>query len=550
MTSEPWLDEEDHRKIVERPRPLGEVLVEQEAPEALAATARGGPGALLRRWPTVLATLVVAWLCAEAFLIAHHPTYTSTTTVFLKPVTGNALSADSMTNSQQLTVAMETEARLVQSPGVAELAAKIGGSRLATQSAALSATVLPNTQIVTIQFAAVTPARALRGATAFATAFLDYRTAQAQDAEKRQLASLQAQSASAERQLQSAIREAAGPRPAPGASTRVQLYTSRLAAISENIGQIQSQDINPGSVVTPASTPRTTVFGSRKVALGSATVLGLVVAVLLALLRDRVDDRVRAEQDTEIEGVPVWARIPRRDPTPRFVDELDDDDPVRDGFRCVRTSIVRAVPRPCVVTLTRDPALPSVVGVALDIGLSLSGAGYRVVVVDASLEPDGLAGIASAVGAGLSDRLEGNTTPHAWTQQWRGLRLLTAGERLASARDLLADVRMAELVEELRSEVDFVVIAAPEATTAEAITLGEMSDATVLVAADRITRRRWIAENLARHAGLGASPIGIIAVHGSRRRRPRRRPWIPIPRIPAPRLSGRRIPTPRMPWRR
>lgn len=549
MTSEPWLDEEDHRRVVERPHPLGEVLLDQEAPEAAVATTRGGPRALLRRWPTIVATLLVVWLCAEAFLVAHHPTYTSTTTVFLKPVTGNALSADSMTNSQQLTVAMETEARLVQSPGVAELAAKIGGPELATQSAALSATVLPNTQIVTIQFAAVTPARALRGASAFATAFLAYRTAQGQDAEKRQLASLQAQSTGAERELQSAIREAGGAHPAPGASTRVQLYTSRLAAISQSMGQIQAQDINPGSVVTPASAPRTTLLGSRKVVLGSATAVGLILALLLVLLRERVDDRVRGEQEAEIEGVPVWARIPRRGCDAVFVDELDDDDPVRDSFRCVRTALVRSTSRPCVVTITRDPALPSVVAVALDLGLSLSGAGHSVVVVDASLEPDALVGIASVAGAGLSDRLQGGTTPRTWTQQWRGLRLLTAGEGLSSARDLLADVRMADLVEELRAGFDAVVIAAPEATSAEAITLGAMSDATVLVAADRVTRRRWIAENVARHADFGSGLVGIVCVRRPSSRRGRGAAPQPQPRRRL-RLPTVRITTPRMPWQR
>jgi len=522
MASEPWMTQGDHRPYVERPRPLGEVFLDRAPVESAASgPPRGAAKALVRRWPTLVATLLVVWLCAGAFLVLHHPSYSSTTTVFLKPVAGNALSADSMSNSQQLTVAMETEARLVQSPGVASLAAKIGGSKLATQSAALAATVLPNTQIVRIQFTAVTPGLAHNGAAAFANAFLAFRTAQGQDSENRQLTSLKAQSASAERQLQAAIKSAGGAHPAPGASTRVQLYTSRLAAISESIGEIQSQDINPGAVVTPASTPRTTLLSGRKVVLGVATVVGLVLALVLVLVRERSDDRVVAERDTEIADIPLWARIPRRPAEVSYVDELEDDDPVRDGFREVRTALTRATSRPTVLAITRDPALPSVVGTTLDLGLTLSGAGYSVVVVDASLEPDATAGIAVAHG-GLSDQLAGRTALPVRTQQWRGLRLLTAGERLSSARDLLAAARMADLVEGLRGDVDFVLMAVPEATTAEAVALGELADATVLVVQDRGTRRRQVTEHAMRHADYGSALIGIIAVAPPERAR---LPW-------------------------
>lgn len=522
MTSELLLSEGDDRRWGGPGRPV--TLAGASLPSPSPGAPDGRRLAPLRRWPTMVATLVVVWLLAGAFVGSHHPTYTSTTTVFLRAVSGNALSASSAASSQQLTVAMETEARLVQSPAVAAIAQQVGREPLASGGSALTATVPANTQIVRIQFAAGSPAQARLGADAFATAFLQYRSEQGKDAERRQLHSLHLQSSRAQQQLRAAIQDANSAHPAAGASTRVQLYTSRLAAIGDSLSQIESGDINPGSVVMPASTPRATLTSNRWALMGGATAVGLALALAMALVRERFDDRLRAGRQPSVGGVCVWARIPRQDDT--LLDDLDDGDPVREGFRAARAGVVKATSRPCVLTITRSPTLDAVMPTALDLGLSLRDAGLDVVLVDASFEPHALAGIAPSA-SGLSDHLTAGRSPQLGPKPWRGLRVLGPGVGLFASRDLLSNDRMSDLVGRLRSSADYVLLVAPAADTAEAVTLGGLSDATVLVACDGTTTHRQVRDLANRHGDFGSWLAGAIVVsrtscHRWWRRRPPR----------------------------
>ena len=216
--------------------------------------------------------------------------------------------------------------------------------------------------------------------------------------------------------------------------------------------------------------------------------------------------------------------MPRR--APSFIDELDDGDPARESFRQVRAGILRVTTRPCVLTVTRDPALPSVLPTALDLGLSLSDAGHKVVVVDASLEPEMPEGGPHSAGAGLSDHLEGAPKSgrgnQLWTEQWRGLRVMSAGEGLSAMRDRMDGARMAAVVERLERGADYVLLAAPEATTAEAVALGALAEATILAVADGATRHGRVREITAHHAEYGSDLAGAIVVPRQRRRDRRR----------------------------
>ncbi|GAB3858923.1 hypothetical protein GCM10028801_19540 [Nocardioides maradonensis] len=520
MTSNVLLDEGDDSRWVDRARPVGlpggrEVPAADDGPVVTwSAIDPGTPRQRrfrpLRRWPTIVTVLVGAWLLAGAFLSVHPPMYTSATTVFLMPVSGNALSPSSATSSQQLIVAMETEARLVQSPAVAALAARIGGANVASLGPTLGATVPANTQIVRIELAARSADEAQLGVRAFATAFLEYRAAQARDAEQRQLSSLRAQSTSAQQQLQLAIRESNSAHPAPGATTRVQLYTSRLAAISDSIGQIESVDVNPGSVVMPASAPQMTLKSNRWVIGAGATVTGILLGLLVAFGRERLDARVRTSRDATVGGLRMWSRtpIPRRGDA--FLDELDADDTARAAFRRARAGLLQVAPSPGVLAVTRDAAVPSVIGTALDLGLSLSDAGLSVVLVDASLEADGLTGIVPPDAIGLSEHLVGGRGQQLRLQSWRGIRVLSAGEDLAAAPDLLAHARMADLVQRLRASADYVLLVGPVAASTEAVRLGALADATVLVVADGVSTHRNVREIAVLHGEYGSRLAGAI----------------------------------------
>lgn len=474
---------------------------------------------LRRRWLVVVAMILLAVGLAGAGMTVRHPAYTSTSSVFLSAVPGNALSTQAISNSQQLTVAMQTEASLVRSPGVMTLAAGLLGKSFTIVPGALSASVPQNTQIVRIQYVAATPLHAQEGARAFATAFLAYRKAQGQATTQRQLGSLQQQSTAAEQQLSRATKQSTSNNPPAGASIRVQLYTSRLAGINESIGQIDAQDLSPGSVVIPATAAVGGVLNNKLLLLALALLLGLGAGVALALLLERFDGRVRAGHQTRGGEVPIWARIPRaRRGQSLLVDELDPADPVREGFRRARAGVLRATGGPCVLTVTRDEKVPGVLESTVNLALAIRDAGYSVALVDASLEEDAFGRGMPTVQYGLAEHLIGVKGRKLWLPHWRQLEVLPAGSGLGSVRDLLSGQRMAELVEELREVADYVVVAAPAASDAEAIALSGLADATVLVARDGVTTHRMVELHASRHQEYGGLVCGLVCVSPHRSR--------------------------------
>ena len=211
--------------------------------------------ALKRRLFAILALVIVVTGATAAYVTRLEPSYTASAKVLIRPIPGNALSLDSSKNGQQVTVAMETEAGLVNSPNVAALVAKTLKTDVAAGSTAVAATVPPNTQIVEIQYTSASARGAQQGAQAYADAFLVFRASQANDNLQHQLNILAKQAKSAEESLKKSSIAASSDNPPADAAAQVQLYTNRLANLQETIGELQAQATDAGSVVTPATAP-------------------------------------------------------------------------------------------------------------------------------------------------------------------------------------------------------------------------------------------------------------------------------------------------------
>lgn len=474
-------------------------------------------GSLRRRWPVVIVTLLLGCLAGLGLGRVVSPTYSSATSVFLDPVPGNPLDTISTTNAQQLVVAMQTEANLVTSPDVLSRASRILEHRLAPGTPQVSATVPENTQIVRIQFSASTRRGAEAGAAALATAFLAHRSQQGVATRQRQLATLQKQQKSAQTHLREAIAQASAHHPPAGASARVQLATSRVSDLDQSIGTLQAEDVNPGSVVAPPSAPVAGMLGQPQVLVAGTGVGGLFLGLLVVAMLGRREDR---RDRGQCGGVPVWGRVygARKDAVP--VDDLPADHPVREELRQVRASVVRAQERPCVLAVAPTPAIRHARDTAADLAMVLRDAGHLVAFVDASFEPapDGLAEVATP--HDLAELLGSRPRPgrSVVLGRWRRVGWLPGGDGLSDARDLLCGDQMSELLGRLRLQYDYVVIATPRASTAEARALGSCADLTLLMAPVGAADTEVEAE-VAAHNEAGSQVRGVIGVSRERRLR-------------------------------
>ena len=464
---------------------------------------------LRRRRLSFLVTFLVVVVLGGAYSVVHGTTYTSTTTVFLQPITGNALSTSSSSNPQALTVAMQTEANLVDSQPVIDGAATTVGR----SPGPITATVPQNTQILRIAYTGTSRGAAKAGAAAVAKAFLDYRRIVAERSITTQTNALDKQISATQEKLDTAIAQASVKHAPPQAGVSVTLLTTRLSGLEESRAQVRALSPAPGSVVKAATAGRAPILGRTPVQLLGTILLGLVAGLGVALLRERMDDGLRLGRDPSVAGLPVLTKIsPHHDDLSDFVDGLGPGDPMREAYRQARAGVLASTQRPSVITVTPFAGSGLVSYIGCNLALALSEAGYRVRIVDASLERDARPDFPAHTRVGLAEHLISQQSRELSLGLWHRVELLPAGKDLGSVRDLFSSERMSGLLDRLSKVADYVVVLAPEAATAEAVALAGVSDATVMVGREGHTTQTDVREQAARYRGLGADVIGLIVL--------------------------------------
>ena len=477
--------------------------------------------ALRRNALIILVVTVGLGLLAYTFANSRPVSYEGKVRVLLNPTPGNPYSPDAGASGPQVTIAMTTEASIVDSAAVAKLAnAKISPAWV-PGTGTVTAVVPPNTQIVAITFRAPTAAAAQANAQLVADAFLEYRKGQTAATQKTRLDILTKQAATVQAALTKASAAAGGTSPSPVAVQQVQLLANQLATLQTSIGDLQAAGTIPGSVVAAAALPTApSSLDPRLIAAGGG-LAGLVLGLLFALLRQRADKRIRGEQLGRIGGVPILGGTDHsgvlaavRGPNLRQQDAVN---------RLLRTAILAGLPAPSAVGIspltTRVPAGT----LTLEVAQLIAEAGYRVIVVDASP----LATISRQTGLaghnGLAQLLLGDPEALVSSLQVVGnVNVLPTGGELAPVQELLAGQRFAALVEAALRDHDYVFVATGAASTPDAMGVDRVVGHLVLVGEDSRTTTRDVEEASlrARQAKVGILGLALVPRRGLFRRNP------------------------------
>lgn len=454
--------------------------------------------ALRHQWPVILVAVLV--MAAAGAFVARglSAAYNSTSSVLLKPTIGNVLSPDSSKSSQQITVAMTTEAELVTSPQVTDLVNKKLGTTIRASSPAVKVTVPVSTQILQIAVNGTSAADAQARTEAFSEAFLTYRTDQSKALIDQQVKDLEAQEKAASDGLKKATTDAAAPQPSADAVARLQLYSNRVATLQDSITTLQSTSTDPGVVVAPATLPSDASGLPSWIFLVVGALLGLGLGGVLALWRERSDGRIRFTTTTSVDGLPVLASL---DGTP--ADE--------ESQRQLRASVVRLSPAPGVLAIVPvSDAVPAelVLSVGDELARSLARSGYRTALVDATMHDE-------TSGTGLGDwLLEANSADlSALTEPVEGVDRVRGGRRASSARDLLAGDRFAEGVRDLVEGHDYVLLVGTSPSSGSGADLALVADHGLAVGRERTTTHEHVRELMERTARTGPLVLGLVAAN-------------------------------------
>lgn len=302
------------------------------------------------------------------------------------------------------------------------------------------------------------------------------------------------------------------------ASTIAEQVGKGLAAVVQQI-EPSGADRTPSVTleeVTPATEPTAPVAPKKAADLALGLVGGLAVGAALALLRAAVDTRVRSREDLDVD-VPVVGDIAfDTDATRHPLIVRDEVNSGRsEAFRSLRTNIqfLQTAGAPVIAVTSARPSEGKTTTTA-NLGIAMSKAGLRTVIVDADLRRPNVAAVMSVEGAvGLTDLLVGRAELDDVLQDWGldGLAVLPAGTIPPNPSELIGSEAMARVLAELAAGFDVVLIDTPPvlAVTDSAL-VSTLVSTTLLVTAANQTKRsdvRLAVEALAR---VGQQPAGIV----------------------------------------
>jgi capsular exopolysaccharide synthesis family protein len=507
------------------------------------ATAAGGSrelaeyfAMLKRRWWVVSAGAALGIALAGALIIVMPKTYSSFAVVNVTPTN---LDSGSQVGRQQ-NINLQTEAQQVKSYNVASRAQRMLGAKESPPrlSSTVSVNVPNNSTVIYITVNASAAQAARDRAHAFATAYLDDRRDTATNA-------LLVQAQVLERQVNSLSKRLRGMTD----NVQKDLVVSQMHALNNKNSdlRVQAANVNPGEIITDAALPTSPSDPSLTKYLPSGLLAGLLIGVVLAILLDRTDKRVRTAQDVErVLDLPVLLDIPAK----RGRDAL--------GLLPARSRTGQSFHELAHVlsaTLGHGNHVLLVTGatpgrggsvVAANLAAALARTGSKVLLICADMHSS-VAGelLGLEEGPGLSELLLGWTDLRDIVRKAHGtptLSVITAGGNAESAAEHLQREQMARLVGSLRDKLRFTVIEAPSPELgADAQALADLADAALIVVEKPRARYVQVREGVRRIDRMGAAVMGAVVL-------PKQDDRSPVAPPPAP-LHARPSVAPRLPTR-
>ncbi len=433
---------------------LGARLADITATEVRRAP--GAPGSsmrfLLAHLPLILAVTLVAVGGAALLAWSQTSVYQSVADVVVEPA--------STTAASQQAVDMGTEKGIASSGSVIAIASQSLGVPEDQLDSGLSISVPVDTDLLQIAYSYPNRREARRRAQGIAEAYVAFRSPQS---------------------------------------------PSDQAKNAKSGQQGNSQKINTpqASIVTNASLPKGPSSPDRLVDLIVAVVVGLGLGLGIALIRDRMDDRLRGPLDFEKQAdAPVLALIP-----PLRLRSGDDGIPpvtirgpdslVAEAYRSLRTRVLQvAAVRRAKTLLVTSPAWEEKTTIAANLAIALAQPGRVVVLVCADLRwgfAHELFGLDNH--SGVTSLLDGKSdlAPALRSTDRRGLVVLPAGPAVHDPGGVLQGHALRRALGELHSRADFVVVDAPPVlATADVVALAELTEMILLVADARQSTRSQV----------------------------------------------------------
>jgi capsular polysaccharide biosynthesis protein/Mrp family chromosome partitioning ATPase len=279
-------------------------------------------------------------------------------------------------------------------------------------------------------------------------------------------------------------------------------------------------------VITPASLPESPARPNLAVIVLEALIVGAGLGTAAALIRDRLDDRIRGTADVERRtGLPVLATVPnqhrREFPRQRRPGPAGASlEPSPEAYRLLRTRITRLAGESGakIVQVTSAERADLASMVAANLAVTAALARSRVVLVGTAFagsrfhEMFGLERADGFLDAVAGDRpavdlLHSTTVP--------GLRVMAPGRDVDDASAFFALDAARAVLDDIAERADLVVVdSSPLLAGADALTLAGQADHVLLVEDAERSTRRQVDNAVAVLRDAGDVAAGVVLVSG------------------------------------
>lgn len=456
-----------------------------------------------RRWVVILVTAGVM-LSALAVSAVQDTTYQATAEVLLQPRRQVIFEQNGSTGAGQPTT-VETEIRVIEGDAVrGAVRERLGWTPNVSASRA------DETEVMKIQASAPTARQAAEFANVFAEAYVEFRKEQAvadllsaSDGIQDKVTALQEEVDSIERRLS----QSSG---SDSAALEANLRARHSNLLEQQSVLAQRQDelqveaaLNTGDarVLRRAPVPGAPTSPKPVRNVAAACVVGLMLGVGLAFLREQLDDSVTSREDLRraLPHLPVLGSIPvverwRSEGRSVVLGSLEEaTSPAAEAFRALRTSVrFLGVQRPLRTIQVTSPSLgEGKTTVTANLAAVLAASGERVVIVDGDLRRPSvhrLFGLDNRIGLTSVFLEEASLDDALHRAPGTGFVVLPSGSIPPNPSELLSAKRMAELLFHLQERFDVVLVDSPPVLpVTDATVLAAWVEATLLVARAGVT---------------------------------------------------------------
>ncbi|MBW3593845.1 MAG: polysaccharide biosynthesis tyrosine autokinase [Actinobacteria bacterium] len=279
-------------------------------------------------------------------------------------------------------------------------------------------------------------------------------------------------------------------------------------------------------VSEPAARPTAPVKPNVPLYLGFGGLLSLLLALGVALLRDRLDTRIRPSTEADaVLGQPILARVPRIEVQRGVSRETSD------RFLLLKTNLDFVGESPWrTLMVSSSTTGEGKTTVATNLALACAADGEKVVIVEADLRKpaldEGILGqhlVRRGKGrkrrrerpsTGLSNYLAGAASEEDVVQRnptFPGVGVIWAGLTPPNPTALLSSRRLDELLESLRNEYHRVIVdTSPVSVGADASVVAPRVDGVVFVLDEHFTKRADAQAGLNQLAKVQANVFGVV----------------------------------------